>query len=84
MCIRDSDNIFPILDYEKIKEGKMAQHIVMVLPYKASCDAMSYLLQSNKLEFKHLCDYEIINIAGHDTPFNNRGNISALDKIKIK
>ncbi|WP_267666984.1 DEAD/DEAH box helicase family protein [Leuconostoc gelidum] len=79
-----SDNISPILDYEKIKEGKMAQHIVMVLPYKASCDAMSYLLQSNKLEFKHLCDYEIINIAGHDTPFNNRGNISALDKIKIK
>lgn len=79
----DSESIFPILDYKKIKDGKMAHHIVMVLPYKASCDAMSELLSTHKNDFFNFCDYEIINIAGHDSIFNNRGE-PATEKIKTK
>lgn len=78
-----SKSIFPVLNYEKIKDGKMAHHIVMVLPYKASCDAMAELLSTHKDEFINFCDYEVINIAGHDSIFNNRGK-PATEKIKTK
>ena len=44
----------------------MCSHIVCVLPFRASCDAMSTLIQKNIDRFKNLCDYEIINIAGFD------------------
>lgn len=67
-----SDCVFPVLDYEKIKEGNMAHHIVMVLPYKASCDAMGELLLQHQSEFYNFKDYEIINIAGHDAPLNQK------------
>ncbi len=60
------DNIFPFLDYSKIKQGKMCGHMVMVLPYCASCDAMEKLLIDNKSSFKNLNNYEIINISGLD------------------
>ena len=63
---KEDDNIFPFLNYEKIKEGKMCHHMVMVLPYCASCDAMEELLVKHKNEFKNLCDYEILNISGVD------------------
>ena len=33
-------NLLSFLDYDKIKEGKMCRHIVCVLPYRASCDAL--------------------------------------------
>ena len=58
------ENIFAFLNYEKIKKGSMCRHIVMVLPFCASCDAMENLLRSEK--FNNLNDYEIINIAGFD------------------
>lgn len=79
----NSESIFPILNYEKVKEGKMAHHIVMVLPYKSSCDAMSKLISTHKNEFFNFCDYEIINVAGHDSIFNNNGE-PATEKIKEK
>ena len=63
---KDDKNIFPFLNYKKIQEGKMCRHMVMVLPYCASCDAMEELLKKHKKEFNHLCDYEIINISGVD------------------
>ena len=63
-----SESIFPILNYDKLKEGKMAHHIVMVLPFKASCDAMGKLLTDHKGDYTNFNDYEIINIAGHDAP----------------
>ncbi|HFI0041552.1 TPA: Eco57I restriction-modification methylase domain-containing protein [Streptococcus suis] len=66
-----SESIFPLLKYDKIQNGKMAQHIVMVLPYKASCDAMELLLKKYQTEFFHLKEYKIINIAGHDSKYNN-------------
>lgn len=74
----DSDTIFSILDYPQLKSGKMARHIVIVLPYKASCDAMEQLLTMHAEEFINLNGYEVINIAGHDcqTKYNS------IDKVK--
>ena len=56
------NNIFSFLDYEKIQEGKMCRHIVMVLPFRASCDAMEELINTHS--FNHLNEYAIINISG--------------------
>lgn len=58
------DGLLGFLDYEKLKEGKMCRHMVMVLPYCASCDAMEELIHSHKDEFKNLHEYKIINISG--------------------
>ncbi|MBQ7256614.1 MAG: DEAD/DEAH box helicase family protein [Abditibacteriota bacterium] len=79
---KDDDNIFSFLNYDPIKEGKMCQHIVCVLPYKASCDALEDLLNNNKCKFNKLKDYEIINIAGLDNKYKNTNAIK--NKIKTK
>lgn len=63
---KEDENLFGFLDYDKIKEGKMCRHMVMVLPYCASCDAMEELLKTRKDTFKNLSEYEIINISGVD------------------
>lgn len=63
---KEDGNLLGFLDYDKIKNGNMCRHIVCVLPFRASCDAMSLLIQKNKDSFKNLGDYEIINIAGFD------------------
>lgn len=63
----NDENILPFLNYDKIKDGKMCRHIVCVLPYCASCDALEALLCLKKTEFKNLRDYEIINISGLET-----------------
>lgn len=61
---KNDKNVFSFLDYDKIKKGCMCRHIVMVLPYCASCDAMEELL--NTENFNNLNDYKIINISGFD------------------
>lgn len=61
---KEDANILSFLNYDKIKEGKMCRHIVCVLPFKASCDALENLLESNRSAFKNLADYTIVNIAG--------------------
>ena len=63
---KEDENLLGFLDYDKIKNGKMCRHIVCVLPFRASCDAMSVLIRKNRNSFKNLGDYEIINIAGFD------------------
>lgn len=63
---KEDDNLLGFLDYDKIKEGKMCRHMVMVLPYCASCDAMEELINTRKDSFKNLGEYEIINISGVD------------------
>ena len=63
---KEDENLLGFLEYNKIKEGKMCRHIVCVLPFRASCDAMAALIQGNRARFKNLGDYEIINIAGFD------------------
>ena len=59
-------NILSFLDNERIQNGKLCRHIVCVLPYRASCDAMERLIASHAEEFKHLSDYRILNISGVD------------------
>ncbi|MFP1696214.1 DEAD/DEAH box helicase family protein [Gardnerella leopoldii] len=73
------------LDYDKIKQGQMCRHIVMVLPYCASCDAMEKLINDHTSEFKNLGDYEILNISGVDakhtftTPNDIKARITKLE-----
>lgn len=63
---KEDSNIFPFLNYNKIQEGKMCRHMVIVLPYCASCDALEELFRKHQPEFLHLKDYEVINISGVD------------------
>lgn len=61
---KKEEGLLGFLDYDKIKEGNMCRHIVMVLPYCASCDAMEELIRKNTDKFKNLNKYEVINISG--------------------
>ena len=60
----EDGNILSFLDNERIRNGKLCRHIVCVLPYRASCDAMERLIVCHANEFKHLSNYTILNIAG--------------------
>lgn len=68
LCVIDGSqqdqNLLGFLDYDRIKHGQMCRHLVMVLPYRASCDAMQALIEKNAASFKNLGDYEILNISG--------------------
>ncbi|WP_028258044.1 DEAD/DEAH box helicase family protein [Veillonella montpellierensis] len=77
---KEDEELLGFLDYDKIKEGKMCRHMVMVLPYCASCDAMEELARTNKDTFKNLNEYEIINISGVEA----RREYSKPDDIKRK
>lgn len=76
----EDENILSFLDYDKLKEGKMCRHLVFVLPFCASCDAMQALLLNHKDEFKNLQEYAIVNIAGVENTFSSTEEI----KQKIK
>jgi len=79
---KKDENVLGFLNYDKIKQGEMCRHIVCVLPYCASCDALEQLIISNKEKFKNLNEYEIINISGVDNP-NQYKNIKQIkDKIR--
>lgn len=79
---KEDENLLGFPDYDKIKDGKMCRHIVVVLPFRASCDAMAALIQREKDRFKNLCDYEVINIAGFDE--ERRYATTDIVKGKIK
>lgn len=87
---KEDENVFGFLDYEGIKNGKMCRHIVCVLPYRASCDALEQLLSNNKSLFKNLGEYKIINISGekgkktYKTPNDIKQTISECEKRDIK
>ena len=79
---KNDDEVLGFLDFDKIKEGKMCRHIVVVLPFCASCDAFEKLIKDNKDKFKNLNEYEIINISGVDDS-NSYRNINDI-KYAIK
>lgn len=79
---KEDDNLLGFLDYAKIKEGKMCRHMVMVLPYCASCDAMEELIKNNKDIFKNLNTYEIINISGLEASKIYKSPNDIKNKIK--
>ena len=62
----DDPNILCLLDSETIREGKLCRHIVMVLPFRASCDAMKHLIGEHANAFHQLGGYRILNIAGFE------------------
>lgn len=71
--------ILGFLNIPKIRDNNVCKHIVMVLPYRSSCDAMEALLIKNKKKFINLCNYEkIINITGKNAP----SSYSNIDNIK--
>lgn len=74
---QEDDNLLSFLNYDKLKEGKMCRHIVCVLPFRASCDAFEYLIETNKNKFKNLSQYHIVNISGIA---NN--NFTTIEQIK--
>tara|TARA_B110000037_G_scaffold55634_1_gene68085 strand:- start:438 stop:4355 length:3918 start_codon:yes stop_codon:yes gene_type:complete len=63
---KTDSNLLSFLNYDKIQEGKLCRHIVCVLPFKASCDALEKLITDNTDKFLNLSEYEIVNIAGVD------------------
>ena len=75
----EDDNLLSFLDYNKLKEGKMCRHMVCVLPYRASCDALEELIKSN--EFKNLSSYEVINISGVENDKIYKDTKSVKSKI---
>lgn len=72
---KNDTNMLGLLDNEVIKEGKLARHIVMVLPYRASCDALEELIKRNKKSFKNIAEYTIFNISGHNRKLNKPEDI---------
>lgn len=87
---KEDDALLGFLDYDKIKNGKMCRHMVMILPYCASCDAMEDLIKTNKISFKNLGEYEIINISGLEsskifkTPNDIKNKINECEANDIK
>ena len=79
---KEDENILGFLDYDKIKNGKMCRHIVLVLPFCASCDALETLIKDNSEIFKNLNEYEIINISGIENAGLYNSPKSIKDKIK--
>ena len=79
---KDDDELLGFLDYDKIKAGNMCRHIVCVLPYCASCDALEALIRSHADQFRNLGEYEIINISGVDQPNAYRSPTEIKRKIR--
>lgn len=79
---KDDDELLGFLDYDKIKSGNMCRHIVCVLPYCASCDAMEALIRNHADTFRNLGEYEIINISGVDQPNAYRSPSDIKRKIR--
>ncbi|PRM91238.1 restriction endonuclease [Arcobacter cryaerophilus gv. occultus] len=74
------ENLLSFLNYDKIKDGQMCRHLVCVLPYRASCDALEKLINTN--EFRNLSDYEIINISGVEDERTYKKIEDVQNKIK--
>ena len=79
---KEDENILGFLDYDKIKSGKMCRHIVFVLPFCASCDALEALIKEKVRIFKNLNEYEIINISGIENANLYNSPKTIKDKIK--
>lgn len=76
---KDDTNVLGFLDNKLIKEGSLCRHIVIVLPYCASCDALEKLIKANR--FKNLSEYEIINISGPNSSKKYPDTDSVKNKI---
>lgn len=73
----EDENLLGFLNYEKLKEGKMCRHMVFVMPFCASCDAMEQLLMDHKDEYINLNEYEVVNISGLDNTYTTTDAVKA-------
>lgn len=64
---KQDTRLLGLLDHPSIKAGKLARHVVIVLPKRASCDAFEKLLHDRPELFKNLSEYKVLNISGHNT-----------------
>jgi hypothetical protein len=78
---QDGENIFGFLNNKRIKDGDLCRHIVMVLPYCASCDAMEALIKKHVSDFDNLSEYEILNIVGFEQDGKFRRDADVVRKI---
>lgn len=76
------ENLLGLLNHEPIQNGKLCRHIVCVLPFRASCDALEALIKENAARFRHLKNYQIINIAGVDSAGRYPNTIAVKAAIK--
>jgi superfamily II DNA or RNA helicase len=80
---KNDTNILGLLDNDTIKAGKLARHIVIVLPFRASCDAFQVLINRNEKLFKNLAEYELLNVSGYNQNFSSPEEIkSAITKAE--
>lgn len=63
---KQDTRLLGLLDHPSIKAGKLARHVVIVLPKRASCDALEKLLRDRPELFKNLSDFKVLNISGHN------------------
>ena len=77
---KEDDNILSFLNDSRIRAGKLCRHIVFVLPYRASCDAIEALINAHKAIFKCLSQYELLNITG----IENEGLFRTVRDVKDK
>lgn len=77
---KEDNNILGFLNDDRIKNGKLCRHIVFVLPYRASCDAVESLITEHKNDFECLGQYELLNIAGVE----NEGLFRTVRDVKDK
>lgn len=75
---KQDKHILSFLDIPAIKENNVCKHIVMVLPFKFCCDAMENLLAKERPMFKHLKNYKVLNITGH----NLKPELNSVEKVK--
>ena len=79
----DEPGILPFLKYEKIEKGQMCHHIVCVLPYCASCDALEALLDPRNRKYRgtfgKLGEYKVVNISGTEV---KKGFVKIADVVK--
>ncbi len=79
---REEEGLLGFLDYPKIKEGSMCRHMVCVLPYCASCDALEVLIERERGRFKNLGDYKLVNISGVDRPGRYKSSRDVKERIR--
>ncbi len=79
---KNDAELLGFLNYDRIKTGSMCRHVVIVLPYCASCDAMEELIRANSGRFRNLGEYQIINISGVDKPNEYRSAADIKGKIR--
>lgn len=74
---KDDSELLSILDHDIIKSGKLARHIVIVLPYRASCDSFERLINDHSIKFKNLSNYTILNISGYNKTLESTEEVKA-------